>query len=71
MSWEELTASIVANTSMTPTDIGNLSYPELEALMEGMTKNSERERQALEDGTTTKGDANDLLNFIGDNGGGF
>jgi len=56
---------------MTPTDIGNLSYPELEALMEGMTKNSERERQALEDGTTTKGDANDLLNFIGDNGGGF
>ena len=71
MSWEELTASIVANTSMTPTDIGNLSYPELEALLDGMTKNSEREKAQLEGGTTTKGDADDLLDFIGTNGGGF
>ena len=39
--------------------------------MDGMTKNSERERKALEEGTTTNGDANDLLDFIGTNGGGF
>ncbi len=56
---------------MTPTDIGNLSYPELEALLDGMTKNSEREKAMMEGGTTTKGDANDLLDFIGNNGGGF
>lgn len=56
---------------MTPTDIGNLSYPELEALLDGMTKNSEREKEALENGTTIHGDADDLLDFIGTNGGGF
>ena len=56
---------------MTPTDIGNLSSPELEALLDGMTKNSEREKAMMEGGTTTKGDANDLLDFIGNNGGGF
>ena len=56
---------------MTPTDIGKLSYPELEALLDGMAKNSEREKDAIENGTTTQGDANDLLDFIGTNGGGF
>lgn len=58
---------------MTPKDIGELSYPELEELLDGMTKNSEREKAEIEGtkSTTTKGDANDLLNFIGDNGGTF
>ncbi len=56
---------------MTPTDIGNLSYPELEALLDGMTKNSEREKAQLEGGSTKKGDVNDLLDFIGGTDGGF
>ncbi len=56
---------------MTPTDIGNLSYPELEALLDGMTKNSEREKAQLEGGETKSGDADDLLDFIGGSDGGF
>lgn len=56
---------------MTPTDIGNLSYPELEDLLEGMSKNSERERAEIEGTSSKKGDTNDLINFIGNNGGSF
>lgn len=57
---------------MTPKDIGELSYPELEELLDGMTKNSEREKQEIEGASgKKKGDANDLLNFIGENGGAF
>lgn len=46
-----------------------MSYPELEELMEGMEKNSEREREEMEKGSTRKGNANDLLEFIGSSGG--
>ena len=64
--WDELIASIVANTSMTPKDVGEMSFLELEALMEGMKKNSERERKELEEGTAKveTGDANDLLQML-------
>ena len=56
---------------MTPKDIGELSYPELEELLDGMTKNSEREKKEIEGASDKKGDVNDLLNFIGENGGDF
>lgn len=56
---------------MTPKDIGELSYPELEGLLEGMTKNSERERAELNGESVKEGDAQDLLGFIAKNGNGF
>ena len=39
--------------------------------MEGMEKNSKREKEELEKGTVSHGDANDFLAFIGANGGSF
>ena len=64
VTWDELVASIVANTSMTVQDIKNLSYPELEGLMEGMSKNSEREQDELKGVQRTHGDANDFMEFM-------
>lgn len=48
-----------------------MSYLELENLIEGLNKNAEREKAELEDGNTKTGDANDFLDFINQNGGGF
>lgn len=38
LSWNELIASIVSNTSMTVRDVQEVSYPELEELLEGMSR---------------------------------
>jgi hypothetical protein len=64
VTWDELVASIVSNTSMTVQDIKNLSYPELEGLMEGMTKNSEREQDELNGIQRKQGDATDFMEFM-------
>lgn len=71
MSWSEVVAGIIANTSMTPKDIGELSYPELEELLDGMSKNAERLKDEMEGVQRTRGDAQDLLEFIGKNGNSF
>lgn len=67
-------ASIVKNTSLTLRDIGDMSYPELEKLIEGLNKNAEREAKELESiekggSSTSNGNANDLFDFV--SGGGF
>ena len=49
---------------MTVQDIKNLSYPELESLMEGMTKNSEREQDELKGVQRKQGDAQDFMEFM-------
>lgn len=54
-------ASIVKNTSMTVSDIGELSFAELEELMDGMMKYSEREKRAIEKGTVEYKTADDLV----------
>ena len=46
---------------MTVRDIGELSFVELEELMDGMVKYSEREKQAIEGGNVEYKGANDLL----------
>ena len=66
MTWDELVASIVKNTSMTVKDIGEMSYPELENLMEGMATNAKKEEAYLkgEEEITTQGDSSDFMNFM-------
>lgn len=55
---------------MTVHDINNLSYPELEKLMDGLNKNSEEERKMIENGgSSKKGTAEDLLSALGGTGG--
>lgn len=46
---------------MTVSDIGELSFVELEDLMDGLLKYSEREKQAIEKGSVEYKDANDLV----------
>lgn len=69
VSWGELAASIVANTSMTPKDINELSYPELEELMKGMESNANRQKEEMDNGP--KKDAHALLDFISAHDGGL
>lgn len=64
MTWSELLASIVANTSLTVRDINDMSYPELEELMDGMSKNADREKDMMNGVQRTNGDANDFINFL-------
>ena len=46
---------------MTVSDIGELSFAELEELMDGMMKYSEREKRAIEKGTVEYKTADDLV----------
>ena len=46
---------------MTVRDVGDLSFPELEELMDGMLKYSERERRAIEKGSVEYKTADDLV----------
>lgn len=64
VTWSELLASIVANTSLTVRDINDMSYPELEELMDGMSKNADREKDMMNGVQRTNGDANDFINFL-------
>lgn len=64
-------AGIVANTSLTPKDIGEMSYPELEELMDGISKNAERMRDEIDGVKRTKGGMQELVDFIGKNGSSF
>ena len=47
---------------MTPKDINELSYPELEELMKGMESNANRQKEEMDNGP--KKDAHALLDFI-------
>ena len=51
---------------MTVKDIGEMSYPELENLMEGMATNAKKEEAYLkgEEEITTQGDSSDFMNFM-------
>lgn len=62
--WNELVASIVKNTFMTVRDINELSFPELEELMDGMSLNAEKERAELEGAQTTRGGAEEFMQFM-------
>ena len=64
-------AGIVANTSLTPKDIGEMSYPELEELMEGISKNAEKMRDEINGIKRTTGGMQELVDFIGKNGNSF
>lgn len=64
-------AGIVANTSLTPKDIGEMSYPELEELMDGISKNAERMRDEIDGVKRTQGGMQELVDFIGKNGSSF
>ena len=61
-----MVASIVKNTSLTVKDIGEMSYPELESLMDGMTTNAKKEEAYLkgEEEVNTEGDSTDFMNFM-------
>ena len=49
---------------MTVGDIGELSFVELEELMDGMVKYSEREKRAIKGETVEYKDADDLVSMI-------
>ena len=56
---------------MTVRDIGDLSFVELEDLMDGMEKYAKREKEYIENGGKPKKDANDLLEMIQSGRNGF
>ena len=49
---------------MTVRDIDGLSFPELEELMDGMSVNAEKERAELEGVKTTRGGAEEFMEFM-------
>lgn len=51
---------------MTVRDIGDMSYPELESLMDGMATNAKKEEAYLkgEEEVSTEGDSNDFMQFM-------
>lgn len=49
---------------MTVRDINELSFPELEELMDGMSLNAEKERAELEGVQTTRGGAEEFMEFM-------
>ena len=51
---------------MTVRDIGEMSYPELESLMDGMATNAKKEEAYLkgEEEVTENGDAQDFMQFM-------
>lgn len=49
---------------MTVKDVGELSFVELEELMDGMVKYAERERKAIEKGTVEYHSAEDLISKV-------
>lgn len=49
---------------MTVRDIGELSFVELEDLMDGMEKYAKREKEYIENGGKERKNANDLLDLI-------
>lgn len=61
----------MANTSLTPKDVGEMSYPELEELMDGISKNAEKMRDEMNGIKHTKGGMQELVDFIGKNGNSF
>lgn len=68
VSWNELIASIVSNTSMTVRDVQEMSYPELEDLLEGMSRNSEKEKEMLDGVQTREGTAEEFAEFMSNGG---
>ncbi|WP_270380876.1 hypothetical protein [Mitsuokella multacida] len=68
VSWNELVASIVSNTSMTVRDVQEMSYPELEELLEGISKNSKREKDMMEGIETREGTVEEFANFMSNGG---
>lgn len=51
---------------MTVKDIGEMSYPELESLMDGMATNAKKEEAYLkgEEEINTQGDSADFMQFM-------
>lgn len=45
-------------------DIQEMSYPELEELLDGISKNSEREKDMLEGVEKKEGDSEDFAEFM-------
>lgn len=68
VSWNELVASIVSNTSMTVRDVQEMSYPELEELLEGISKNSKKEKDMMEGIETREGTAKEFASFMSNGG---
>lgn len=68
VSWNELIASIVSNTSMTVRGVQEMSYPELEELLEGISKNSQREKEMLDGVETHEGTVEEFANFMSNGG---
>ena len=62
--WNELVASIIKNTSMTVRDIEDLSFVELEDLMDGMLKYSEREKRAIKGETVEYNNTEDYAAML-------
>lgn len=68
VSWNELIASIVSNTSMTVRDVQEMSYPELEELLEGISKNSKKEKDMMDGIETREGSAEEFAEFMSSGG---
>ena len=49
-------------------DIQEMSYPELEELLEGMSRNSEKEKEMLDGVQTREGTAEELAEFMSNGG---
>lgn len=53
---------------MTVRDVQEMSYPELEELLEGISKNSQREKEMLDGVETREGTAEEFANFMSNGG---
>lgn len=67
VEWDTLYASLLQNTSLNMKDIMALSIPQLEMLIDGISKNNQKAQEII-DGNET-GDAKDLLTYLDNNNG--
>lgn len=58
-------ASFVQNTSMTLKDVMETTLPQFDCLLEGISKNNKE----MKEGSVKKGDANDFVSYLQNNGG--